>query len=85
VTALYGLRPEDREARAAIVRAFAEGKPPDGIAEGAAAVLTRYAPIAAAMSGFTRAFAQASRSTPYPDEEIRRLLGGPASVLVRPV
>ncbi|MGV9818635.1 protein kinase family protein [Nocardia xishanensis] len=84
VTALYGLRREDREGRATMVRAFAEGKPPEGIPEVAAAVLTRHAPIAAAMSAFMRAFQQASRSTPYPDEEIRRLLGQ-ASVLAQPV
>ncbi|MFI5783928.1 protein kinase family protein [Nocardia sp. NPDC051570] len=78
LTALYGLWREDRETRAAMVRAIAEGKPPEGIDEEAAAVLTRHAPIAAAMSAFTRAFQQESRSTPYPDEEIRRLLDGQA-------
>ncbi|WP_433724446.1 protein kinase family protein [Nocardia sp. CA-129566] len=78
LTALYGLRREDRETRAAMVRAIAEGKPPQGIGEEAAAVLTRHAPIAAAMSTFTHAFQQESRSTPYPDEEIRRLLDGRA-------
>ncbi|MFE7744757.1 protein kinase family protein [Nocardia sp. NPDC057455] len=80
VTALYGLRREDRETRAAMVRAIAEGKPPEGIGAEAATVLTRHAPIAAAMSAFTRAFQQDSRSTPYPDQEIRRLLGGQASL-----
>ncbi|WP_405147709.1 protein kinase family protein [Nocardia salmonicida] len=84
LTALYGLRREDRETRAAMVRAIAEGKPPHGIPEGAAALLTRHAPVATAMSGFTRAFQQASRSTPYPDEEIRRLLDDQASVFVQP-
>ncbi|MFI9410834.1 protein kinase family protein [Nocardia gamkensis] len=78
VTALYGLRREDREARAAMVRAFAEGKPPQGIPEEAAAVLPRHAPIAAATSVFMRAFQQESRSTPYPDQAIRRLLCGQA-------
>ncbi|MET9028922.1 protein kinase family protein [Nocardia sp. NPDC004168] len=78
VTALYGLRREDREARAAMVCAFAEGKPPEGIPGQAATVITRYAPIAAAMSAFMRAFQQESRSTPYPDQEIRCLLGGQA-------
>lgn len=78
LTALYGLRRDDRETRAAMARAIAEGKPPEGIPEGAAAVLTRHAPVAAAMSAFMIAFQQASRSTPYPDEEIRRLLDGPA-------
>ncbi|MCU1641397.1 MAG: uncharacterized protein JWN03_1672 [Nocardia sp.] len=76
LTALYGL--EGRDTRAAMVRVIAEGKPPEGIPAGAATVLTRHAPIAAAMSAFTRAFQQESRSTPYPDEEIRRLLDGQA-------
>ena len=84
LTALYGLRREDRETRAAMVRAIAEGKPPHGIPEGAAALLTRHAPVATAMSGFMRAFQQASRSTPYPDEEIRRLLDDQAWVFVQP-
>ncbi|WP_040869553.1 hypothetical protein [Nocardia exalbida] len=84
LTALYGLRREDREARAAMVRVLAEGKPPEGIGEKIAALLTRHAPIAAAMSAFMRAFQQESRSTPYPDEEIRRLLGGQASMLAQP-
>ncbi|MEV0464669.1 protein kinase family protein [Nocardia tengchongensis] len=83
LTALYGL--EGRETRAAMVRAIAEGKPPEGIPEGAAAVLTRHAPVAAAMSAFMRAFQQASRSTPYPDGEICRLLDGQASVFIQPV
>ena len=85
LTALYGLRRGDREARATMVRAIAEGKPPEGIPDGAAAVLTRHAPIAAAMSSFTRAFQQTSRSTPYPDQQIRRLLDGQAPVLTQPV
>ncbi|MGW5918816.1 protein kinase family protein [Nocardia fluminea] len=84
LTALYGLRRDDREIRAAMVRAIAKGKPPQGISEGAAAVLTRHASVAAAMSAFTCAFQQASRSTPYPDDEIRRLLDGEASASVRP-
>ncbi|WP_063023936.1 hypothetical protein [Nocardia niwae] len=84
LTALYRLRREDREVRAAMVRAIAEGKPPQGIGEEAAALLARHAPIAAVMSAFTRAFQQECRSTPYPDQEIRRLLGGQASGLVQP-
>lgn len=73
VTALYGLR---GEARMSMVRAFAAGKPPEGISAGAAAVLTRHAPIAAAMSAFMHEFQHTSRSTPFPDEQIRRLLAG---------
>ncbi|MGW5385118.1 protein kinase family protein [Nocardia sp. NPDC003963] len=71
VVTLYGLR---QEARATMVRAIAEGKPPEDIPEVVATVLTRHAPIAAAMSAFIRAFQQENRSAPYPDEEIRRLL-----------
>ncbi|MFD4402503.1 protein kinase family protein [Nocardia sp. NPDC058499] len=78
VTTLYGLPREDREARAAMVREFAEGKLPEGIPEEAAATLTRHAPAAAAMSDFMRAFQQTSRSTPFPDEEIRRRSSGPS-------
>lgn len=78
VTALYGLRREDREGRAAVVREIAEGKLAEGISEAAAAILTRYAPAAAVMSDFMHAFQQTSRSAPFPDEEIGRLLGGPA-------
>ena len=55
------------------------------LVDAAAAIFTRHAPIAAAMSAFTRAFEQASRSTPYPDEEIRHLLGGQGSVLAQPM
>ncbi|NUS91293.1 MAG: protein kinase family protein, partial [Nocardia sp.] len=73
VTALYGLR---QGARATMVRAIAEGKPPEGVPGEVATVLIRHAPIAAAISEFMRAFQQTSRSTPYPDEEIHRLLGG---------
>lgn len=75
-TALYGLRPEDRETRATMVRGFAEGTPPQDIPAAAASILTRHAPVASAMSVFTRAFQQTSRATRYPDEEIGRLLGG---------
>ncbi|MFI6213471.1 protein kinase family protein [Nocardia brasiliensis] len=74
IVALYGLSPADRQARAELVRTFAEGQPPEGIPAQAAAILTRHAPTAAAMSAFMRAFQQESRSTRYPDQEIRRLL-----------
>ncbi|WP_306364129.1 serine/threonine-protein kinase [Nocardia sp. CC227C] len=77
VTAVYRLR---GDARAATVRALAEGKPPESDTdEDATAVLTRHAPVAATMSDFIRAFQRESRNTPYPDQEIRRLLDGPAS------
>ncbi|WP_245669534.1 protein kinase family protein [Nocardia speluncae] len=81
VTGLFGLRQEDR---ATMVRVLAEGRSPQGITEEVAAVLTRHAPTAAAMSAFIRAFQQTSRSTPYPDQEIRRLLPGPDGEFVHP-
>ncbi|MFF0490628.1 protein kinase family protein [Nocardia sp. NPDC004068] len=71
ITALYGLRGEDRET---MVRAFAAGESPEGLPAGGASVLLRHAPVAAAMGAFTRAFQQESRRTPYPDREMRRLL-----------
>ncbi|MFC8043272.1 protein kinase family protein [Nocardia sp. NPDC057353] len=71
VTAVY--QPQ-REDHAALVRAFAAGKSPEGIPEETAAVLLRNAPVAATLSQFFRAFRQDSRETPYPDGEIRRLL-----------
>ncbi|MGV9634083.1 hypothetical protein ACWDO0_07870 [Nocardia rhamnosiphila] len=46
--------------------------------EEVAAVLTRHAPLAVPMSAFMHAFQQESRSTPYSDQEIRRLLDGRA-------
>ncbi|MFD6454821.1 protein kinase family protein [Nocardia sp. NPDC060220] len=85
LTALYGLRRDDRAERIEMVRAIAAGAPPEGISEGAAAVLTRQAPVAAAMSAFMLAFQQTSRSTPYPDDEIRRLLDEQTSVFVQPL
>ncbi|MGY2119752.1 protein kinase family protein [Nocardia gipuzkoensis] len=81
LTAVYGLK--GRETRAAMVRAIAKGRRPEDISEGVAAVLTRNAPVAAAMSAFMLAFQQESRSTPYPDQEIRGLLDGQASVFVQ--
>ncbi|MFF4231193.1 protein kinase family protein [Streptomyces sp. NPDC001820] len=73
VTALYGYQREDQEGRYALVRAYAEGKRPTGIPEEAAAILARYAPLAAVMSDFNRKFRCQSRQTPYPLEEIRRI------------
>ncbi|MEU0539588.1 protein kinase family protein [Nocardia sp. NPDC005978] len=74
LTTLYGLEPGDREARATMVRAIAAGTPPRNVTAQAAALLTRHAPVAAAMSEFMLAFQRESRTVPYPDELIRRLL-----------
>jgi len=76
VTALYDYRREDRDGRYALVRSYAEGRPPTGIPEGAAAILARHAPVAAVVSDFNRTFQRQSRRTPYPLEEIHRLGGG---------
>ncbi|GAB2513243.1 hypothetical protein GCM10027167_14580 [Nocardia heshunensis] len=81
LTALYKV--EGRENRAALVHAIAEGKPPEGIPDGVAALLTRHAPVASKMSTFMLTFQQKSRSTPYPDEKIRRLLAHQASMLAQ--
>ncbi|MGW0184093.1 protein kinase family protein, partial [Nocardia sp. NPDC003345] len=82
LTALYGLAGDDR---ADMVRALAEGRPPTGVPDEAAAVLTGHAPIAAEMSAFIRSFQRESRGIPYPDEEIRRLLRGRGTALPRPM
>lgn len=73
VTALCGLRREDREGRRALVRGLAEGRRPTGVPAEAAAILARHAPVAAVMSDFILAFRDGSRRTPYPLEEFRRL------------
>ena len=68
--ALYGYGQEERRA---FVRACAQGNPPGDIPPGVAAVLTRYAPVAAVMGDFYRQFQQESRAAPYPLEAIRQL------------
>jgi hypothetical protein len=79
VTALYGYRGEERSA---FVRACAQGEQPKGIPPGISAILTRHAPIASVMSDFYRTFQLESRQTPYPREELRRIvgLGSPSGV-----
>jgi hypothetical protein len=71
-TALYGYQGEDRDA---LVRKCSEGERPRGIPEAAAAILTRYAPLAAVMSDFYRKLQRQSKNTPYPLEKIRKLDG----------
>ncbi|GAA3264678.1 hypothetical protein GCM10020216_109080 [Nonomuraea helvata] len=73
ITALYGLRREDRDGRYKRVCAYAEGERPTGIPEEAAAIIARHAPIAAVISDFYLTFQRQSRQAPYPLEEIRRL------------
>jgi hypothetical protein len=73
VTALHGYRTDDRDGRYALVRSYAEGKYPTGFPPQVAAILARYAPLAAVVSDFNRKFQRQSRQTPYPVDEIRRL------------
>ncbi|CAL9662291.1 hypothetical protein SUDANB15_07028 [Streptomyces sp. enrichment culture] len=68
--ALYG---HDTEERKAFVRTCAEGTSPEGIPAAVAAVLVRYAPVAAVMGGFSHQFQQESRATPFPLEAIRQV------------
>ncbi|MEV0965597.1 protein kinase family protein [Streptomyces sp. NPDC049910] len=77
VTALYGLRREDRESRRALVRGFAAGSRPTGIPEVAAAIIARHAPIAQVMSDFNDRFRRLGRRSLFPLEEIRRLSRDP--------
>ncbi|GAA2568332.1 hypothetical protein GCM10010398_67590 [Streptomyces fimbriatus] len=68
--ALYGYGPEERKA---FVRTCAQGVSPGEVPAAIAAVLVRYAPVAAVMGDFYRRFQQESRATPYPLEAIRRI------------
>ena len=68
--ALYGYGPEKRRA---FVRTCAQGSPPGEIPAAVAAVLVRYAPVAAVMGDFYRQFQQESRTAPYPLEAIRQI------------
>jgi hypothetical protein len=70
ITALYGYKGEKRHA---FVRACAQGEHPKGIPPQVAAILTRYAPVAAVMTDFYREFQLESRQTTYPLAEIGRL------------
>ena len=68
--ALYGYGQEERKA---FVRACAQGIPLGEIPSAVAAVLGRYAPVAAVMGDFYRQFQQESRETSYPLEASRRI------------
>jgi hypothetical protein len=68
--ALYGYGPEERRA---FVRTCAEGTGPGEIPAAVAAILARYAPVAAVMGDFYREFQQESRAASYPLEAIRQL------------
>ncbi|MEE1845374.1 MULTISPECIES: serine/threonine-protein kinase [unclassified Streptomyces] len=71
VTAVHGYGRDDREAR---VRAYARGERPTGLPAAAASAVARHAPLTALMADFFRGLQHRSRETPYPLEEIRRVL-----------
>jgi len=79
ITALYGYKRDDRDA---FVRACAQGENPKGIPPQIAVILTRHAPLAAAITDFNRKFQLESRKTPYPMEEIGRIGGWGSSSIV---
>ncbi|TDD53253.1 serine/threonine protein phosphatase [Nonomuraea terrae] len=56
------------------VRACADGADPAGAPPAVAAVIRRYAPVAAAMNDFYWDLYGTSRTTPYPNEKIERAL-----------
>lgn len=62
------------ERRNAVVRACASGTEPTGAPSALAAMLRRYAPVAALMNDFVWHFYGTSRTTPYPDGQIARAL-----------
>ncbi|MEV0075217.1 hypothetical protein AB0H58_02280 [Nocardia neocaledoniensis] len=65
VAELFG---DGRDERAARLRAYAAGRAPTGIPETAAAILTRDAPVAVAMTEFFDLLRDETRRTPYPAE-----------------
>ncbi|MFB7733689.1 protein kinase family protein [Streptomyces sp. NPDC056112] len=68
--ALYGYTPKERKA---FVNAYAQGMPPEGVPSSVAALLVRYAPVAAVMGNFYREFQQESRAAPHPLATICRI------------
>ncbi|RLL66672.1 protein kinase family protein [Streptomyces sp. Z26] len=68
--ALYGHTPEERKA---FVTACAQGVTPEGVPASVAALLVRYAPVAAVMGNFYREFQQESRAAPHPLATISRM------------
>ncbi|MGA3154082.1 MAG: serine/threonine protein phosphatase [Streptosporangiaceae bacterium] len=71
---LRGLCGYGRAGIDAVVRECAEGRePPPGLPRAAAAIITRYAPVAAVMGGFYWQLQSESRTTPYPAGQLRLL------------
>ncbi|GAB2964003.1 serine/threonine-protein kinase [Streptomyces heilongjiangensis] len=71
ITKLYGYERKEREA---LIRSCAAGEdPPDG-PQGARAILSLHAPLAAVMTDFYVKVQDENRQTPYPSEALRRAL-----------
>ncbi|GAA2227901.1 hypothetical protein GCM10010413_24700 [Promicromonospora sukumoe] len=68
--ALHGYDPDSRRA---FVRACARGVVPGNVPTALAAVLLRYAPVAAVVGDFYRQFQRESRLTPFPLEAVREV------------
>ncbi|MEU9961111.1 protein kinase family protein [Streptomyces sp. NPDC050982] len=70
ITAVYEYGRDEREE---MIRACAHGAHPAELPDAAAAIVTRYAPLATVFADFSRALQNESRRTPYPLEEIHRI------------
>ncbi|MFI0977223.1 protein kinase family protein [Streptomyces sp. NPDC021093] len=71
ISGLYGYKRAEREA---LIRALADGERPPAGPPGATALLVRHAPLAAVVTDFIGRVEKEDRGTPYPAEEIRRIL-----------
>lgn len=71
VGALAGVA--DRPERVGYIRRCAAGRPATGVPPAVAAVIERYAPVAAVMNEFYGTLHLDSRTTPYPADAIRRV------------
>ncbi|WLW57163.1 protein kinase family protein [Streptomyces sp. YU58] len=76
VVDLYGYARDEHEA---FIRDCADGRRPEGIPRGAAALISRHARIAATLGDFHRRIERHSRLTPYPYEELAGLSADPLS------
>ncbi len=73
ITAVYEYGRDEREE---MIRACAHGAHPAELPDAAAAIVTRYAPLASVFADFSRTLQNESRRTPYPFEEIHRIGAG---------
>jgi hypothetical protein len=62
----------ERPARLAYIRRCADGGDPTGLPPGVAAVVRRYAPVAAVVGGFYAELFEGNRTAPYPAADVHR-------------